>query len=1369
MSENVQVAVRVRPFNEREKSMESTSCIRMVKETQQTIITDPETNVEKAFTFDYSYNSFAPASEPDHASQQTVWEDIGIKVLEHAWNGFNVSLFAYGQTGAGKSFSMVGYGSDKGIIPKASEVIFERIEANTTEVTFKVEASMMEIYNERVKDLFNPSSDNLKVRDHPSQGPYAEGLTRSAVSSYLEIDRLMNAGILARTTASTNMNATSSRAHTIFQIIVTQSELNPSSGKTMEKVSRINLIDLAGSERAASTGATGSRLKEGAAINQSLSALGNCISALADLANGKKVLVPYRNSKLTHLLKDSLGGNSKTIMIAALSPASVNYSETLGTLRYADRAKQIKNKAIVNEDPNQILIRQLKEELEMLRKSMVENMDARPPSRGMTNGSGSDGDFGASGTPRINTARERELASIREQLEENQRLLQESEKTWNERLKETEELARKREEQLKVLGLVSDSNELKEKAMKDPHLLNLNEDQQMSEKLVYFINADINKVGRIDAEEEQNIVVGGLGIMKEHCIITRREQKKLVEETTVGEEVGSQPNHLTLFIAACRGAKVFVNAEPLKEGEEMELHHCDRLILGNSNVFRVVIPSARPDNPTPKDLAHESRFDWQCAMKELNSKQIKATLEAEAIAEKEKREMDARMKQMEEMMQTEQKLAEEKLGKQREEWEQHVRGLNEQMKVKELEIKNQMQTEGDNDKKKLAEQLAQQESKLAEELVKAEIMFEKKQQELVERQKELEVSLQKQMREAKVLGSQKERERVERAQFEDQLLQSIPLVNEANSIADELQKETLFTLRLITCGPALSDLSGTTQTLEDEELAISNGISAELKVEVNFQEAGTFRSVMWDIEQFHANVYVMREMYQTFIEHNRLPTYVDTWKSTYGDDCDPFYDPPRPQLIGKSFVFLRNLVFGCKINETTPIFNHLGGTSGNLKCEITSTILSHEWQACQHRLVETCPEDVRALTLPTLTSFIGSNLRLNIFVEGLRGIPGKLCKDAYVSFTWSGSNGEQEEPTEHKSTPTSSPSVDPQLEFHVVVEQPITAELVASLQSSPLEFSVYGIVPSSNLNNVASRALDLKNTSSTADLLDGGGSVQFYNADAKGRNTLLSKKKSMRRRKEKAIDDDNADATLQQYREQLVVQEQTLAENTLELEHKTQEVISLQQYLDFERTQNADLRHALESLERTNKLLTTKLEQQILKEATDATAPELLQFVPNQSSASATISNDEPPQLPVPILKSSGSHRERPKTAGRRRSRAEMDRVVKEVVFEGVDPTMVEPPVDDCPAAATTSVETQESLPDASSSKDSITQTINLDVLLGSQRSDNSLATATMSRVTAYPVIANSSGVSEMPTNETQQQGPIVPKNKRRKSDCTVM
>uniref|UniRef100_K3WYR2 Kinesin-like protein n=1 Tax=Globisporangium ultimum (strain ATCC 200006 / CBS 805.95 / DAOM BR144) TaxID=431595 RepID=K3WYR2_GLOUD len=636
MADNVQVAVRVRPFNEREKHLQSTSCIRMTKETQQTVITDPETNAEKAFTFDYSYNSFADPDDLDHASQDTVWDDIGVKVLEHAWNGFNVSLFAYGQTGSGKSFSMVGYGSERGIIPRASEVIFERIEANTTDISFKVEASMMEIYNERVKDLFNPALDNLKIRDHPRQGPYAEGLTRSAVSTHKEISRLMDAGILARTTASTNMNATSSRAHTIFQII---SELNQASGKVLEKVSRINLIDLAGSERAASTGATGSRLKEGAAINQSLSALGNCISALADLANGKKkVLVPYRNSKLTHLLKDSLGGNSKTIMIAALSPASVNYS--------------IKNQAVVNEDPNQLLIRQLKEELKALRKAMMENVGSRPNSREYGDSAVDDDGFCPAS---INPAREKEVASIKEQLEEHQRLLRESEKTWTERLKETEELARKREEQLKMLGLVSNTSDLKSKSMMEPHLLNLNEDQLMTEKLLYFLNFGDNKVGRIDAEEEQSIVIGGLSILKEHCVITRKKRTDSSvaanstehdEERQLDEAIAEQD---VLLIRANPGAKVYINATMISEDSEVQLRHCDRLILGNANVFRVVIPSARSANADPEELASESLFDWQLAMKELNSSQIKANLELEEMAEKEKAEMDARVKKMEEM------------------------------------------------------------------------------------------------------------------------------------------------------------------------------------------------------------------------------------------------------------------------------------------------------------------------------------------------------------------------------------------------------------------------------------------------------------------------------------------------------------------------------------------------------------------------------------------------------------------------------------------------------------------------------------------------------------------------------------------------
>jgi len=339
-----------------------------------TSITNPETGEVRNFSFDYSYWSHAPAD--NFATQKVVFDDVGIGVLENAWQGYNVSLFAYGQTGAGKSYSMVGYGEDRGIIPLALEELFRRIEVNDQpDVTFRVEASMMEIYNEKVRDLFNPSNKaneggGLKVRDHPKTGPYVDSLALLPVKDYKQVENLMEEGTKARTVASTQMNATSSRAHTLFTIMLTQTKVDKAAGKAMDKVSKISLVDLAGSERVSGTGATGDRLKEGAAINKSLSALGNVISALAEASGSggkKKGVIPYRDSVLTWLLKESLGGNAKTIMIAALSPADINYEETLGTLRYADRAKQIKNSAVVNEDPNQKMIRELKEEVERLR------------------------------------------------------------------------------------------------------------------------------------------------------------------------------------------------------------------------------------------------------------------------------------------------------------------------------------------------------------------------------------------------------------------------------------------------------------------------------------------------------------------------------------------------------------------------------------------------------------------------------------------------------------------------------------------------------------------------------------------------------------------------------------------------------------------------------------------------------------------------------------------------------------------------------------------------------------------------------------------------------------------------------------------
>ena len=246
MTDTVKVAVRMRPFVH--KYEEGARCIiKMDPETQQTIITHPETGRTKAFTYDYSYDSFVPEGHPNHADQETVWADLGTMALENAWKGYNVSLFAYGQTGSGKSHSMVGFPGSEGIVPRACEEMFKRIDAakadeDNEDTTCRVEVSMIEIYNEKVRDLFSPNSHGskvgLKVRDHPKSGPYVQDLTHNAVDSYIKIKKLMDAGTAQRTVAATAMNESSSRAHTIFQIKLTQTTIDRDAAKATDRVVR---------------------------------------------------------------------------------------------------------------------------------------------------------------------------------------------------------------------------------------------------------------------------------------------------------------------------------------------------------------------------------------------------------------------------------------------------------------------------------------------------------------------------------------------------------------------------------------------------------------------------------------------------------------------------------------------------------------------------------------------------------------------------------------------------------------------------------------------------------------------------------------------------------------------------------------------------------------------------------------------------------------------------------------------------------------------------------------------------------------------------------------------------------------------------
>ncbi|KAI1436002.1 kinesin motor domain-containing protein [Xylaria sp. CBS 124048] len=370
---NVRVVVRVRAFLPRETQRGAECLISMDPATQVTTLHTPDDAdvatsralgrrviEDKSFTFDNSFWSH-DVRDKHYAHQEDVYNSLGEEFLDHNFEGYHTCIFAYGQTGSGKSYTMMGTPDHPGLIPRTCEDLFQRIEAAQNEspnISYHVRVSYFEVYNEHVRDLLVPVVPNqspyyLKIRESPIEGPYVKDLTEVPVRNFYEILRYMKAGDSSRTTASTKMNDTSSRSHAVFTIMLKQIHHDMDTDETTERSSRIRLVDLAGSERAKSTEATGARLREGSNINKSLTTLGRVIAALADpKANrpGKKSrdIVPYRDSILTWLLKDSLGGNSKTAMIACIAPS--DYEETLSTLRYADQAKRIRTRAVVNQD-----------------------------------------------------------------------------------------------------------------------------------------------------------------------------------------------------------------------------------------------------------------------------------------------------------------------------------------------------------------------------------------------------------------------------------------------------------------------------------------------------------------------------------------------------------------------------------------------------------------------------------------------------------------------------------------------------------------------------------------------------------------------------------------------------------------------------------------------------------------------------------------------------------------------------------------------------------------------------------------------------------------------------------------------------------
>ncbi|XP_044919665.1 kinesin-like protein KIF1B isoform X12 [Mustela putorius furo] len=917
---SVKVAVRVRPFNSRETSKESKCIIQM--QGNSTSIINPKNPKEapKSFSFDYSYWSHTSPEDPCFASQNRVYNDIGKEMLLHAFEGYNVCIFAYGQTGAGKSYTMMGKQeeSQAGIIPQLCEELFEKINDNCNEeMSYSVEVSYMEIYCERVRDLLNPKNKgHLRVREHPLLGPYVEDLSKLAVTSYTDIADLMDAGNKARTVAATNMNETSSRSHAVFTIVFTQKKHDTETNLSTEKVSKISLVDLAGSERADSTGAKGTRLKEGANINKSLTTLGKVISALAEVDNctskskkkKKTDFIPYRDSVLTWLLRENLGGNSRTAMVAALSPADINYDETLSTLRYADRAKQIKCNAVINEDPNAKLVRELKEEVTRLKDllraqglgDIIDNLkdfqnnkhryllaseNQRPgnfstASMGSLTSSPSSCSLSSQvGLPSVTSIQERIMSTpggeeAIERLKESEKIIAELNETWEEKLRKTEAIRMEREALLAEMGVAirEDGGTLGVfSPKKTPHLVNLNEDPLMSECLLYYIKDGITRVGQADAERRQDIVLSGAHIQEEHCVFRS-------ERNNSGDVI--------VTLEPCERSETYVNGK--RVAQPVQLRSGNRIIMGKNHVFRFNHPEqARAEREkTPSAETPSEPVDWTFAQREL--------LEKQGIDMKQ--EMEKRLQEMEILYKKEKEEADLLLEQQRLDYESKLQALQKQVETRSLAAET---TEEEEEEEEAA--WTQHEFELAQ-------------------------------------WAFRKWKSHQFTSLRDLLWGNAVYLKEANAISVELKKKVQFQFVLLTdtlYSPLPPELLPTEMEKTHEDRPFPRTVVA-----VEVQDLKNGATHYWSLEKLRQRLDLMREMYDRAGE---VASGSQDESEATVTGSDPFYDRFHWfKLVGRAFVYLSNLLYPVPLIHRVAIVSEKGEVRGFLRVAVQAIAADEE-------------------------------------------------------------------------------------------------------------------------------------------------------------------------------------------------------------------------------------------------------------------------------------------------------------------------------------------------------------------------------------------------------------------------------------------
>ncbi|XP_069497331.1 kinesin-like protein KIF14 [Ambystoma mexicanum] len=882
----ITVAVRVRPFNNREKSENTFQVVFM--NGQETIVQHPGTKQAHTFLYDFSFWSFEE-SHPNFASQEVVYEALAVPLLERAFEGYNACLFAYGQTGSGKSYTMMGFGEEQGIIPRFCNNLFSRIKRTTPlQISHHLEMSYFEIYNEKIHDLLVLTTENgqkkqpLRVRENPVFGPYVEDLSTNVVTSYSDIQSWLELGNKQRATAATGMNDKSSRSHSVCTIIMTQTKTEFVEGEEHEHrvTSRINLVDLAGSERCSTAQTTGERLKEGLSINKSLFTLGKVISALSEHSQTKRRgFIPYRDSVLTWLLKDSLGGNSKTAMIATISPAASNLEESLSTLRYAKQARMIINVAKVNEDMNAKLIRELKAEIAKLKASPMN-------------------------TPNINPEKYRhckqEIASLKVLLSQQMLEMADMQRAWKEKLEQAERRKIEETKELQKAGIAFKmDNRL-------PNLVNLNEDPQLSEMLLYMIKEGQTTVGKLNSSSSHDIQLSGVLIADDHCVISNCDGS--VSITPLGE------------------AKTYVNGRHILE--PTVLQHGDRVILGGDHYFRFNHPVEVQRGKRASCgsvLSCEGTKDFEFAKNELLAAQ-RSQLEAEIE--------EACLKAKEEMMQGIQiakEMAQQDLTDQRTVYENKIKALEAQLKEeserKQLEKRNNQKAthkiqELEMMKHRLEQEVQMNKRRLEMETQSTRQAFE---DHTVRHAKILEALEAEKLKIAKeVEALQQERSNKNKPSTTTPNWNSMKLsmmIKEANTISSKLRKETVF---------------------NRHDISLKENVTGPA-VQVQVRNVKLGISTFWSLEKFEYKLAQMKELYESNDNKDDDVFYdpADEWEPDLTTSSDATFSRRRSRSLMKN-----RRISGCLYEIRVHPIQSLQGSHASGMMNTSSSFLSKSSSSC---------------------------------------------------------------------------------------------------------------------------------------------------------------------------------------------------------------------------------------------------------------------------------------------------------------------------------------------------------------------------------------------------------------------------------------